>query len=83
MTTLVANTFSWVGFTGIATWLKKLDAQLTKRRRISSTIRELSALTDKELWDIGIARGDIWSIAHEDASFKRVADTNKNLKGWV
>lgn len=28
------------------------------------TIKELSALSDKELNDIGISRGDIWSIAN-------------------
>ena len=28
------------------------------------TIKELNKLTDKDLLDIGICRGDIWSVAH-------------------
>jgi len=43
----------------------------------------LNKLSDRELNDIGLARGDIWAVAHEDASFKRFEDTNKNLEGWV
>jgi len=59
-----------------------------QNQQIRSTINELSRLTDHELNDIGIGRGDIWSIAHEDASFKRAADLegmdiNPNLKGWA
>ena len=37
------------------------------------TIKELSKLSDKELNDIGINRGEIYSVAHR----------NENLKGWV
>ena len=37
------------------------------------TIKELSRLSDKELSDIGINRGEIYSVAH----------SNPNLKGWV
>lgn len=37
------------------------------------TIKELSQLTDKELNDIGINRGEIYAIAHR----------NPNLDGWV
>lgn len=83
MTTLVANTFNWVGLSGTANWFKKLAADIERARRVRETIKELSKLNDRELNDIGIARGDIWAIAHEDADFKRFADTNDNLKGWV
>lgn len=89
MTTLVATTFNWVGFSSIVNWVKNLDARLEHSRKARQTIKELSKLNDRELNDIGISRGDIWSIAHEDASFKRVADAresaraNANLKGWV
>ena len=83
MTTLVANTFNWVGLSGIANWFKKLAADIERARKVRETIKELSKLNDRELNDIGIARGDIWAIAHEDADFKRFADTNDNLKGWV
>jgi len=84
MTTIVANTFEIIGLDGIANWFKKLNAELQRRRNIKDTIKQLSALTNHELNDIGIARGDIWHIAH--TSFpkgKTVADVNRNLKGWV
>lgn len=83
MTTLVANTFSWVGLTGVATWFKRQNAKLEHARRVRSTIKELNKLSDRELNDIGLARGDIWAVAHEDADYKRFAETNNNLKGWV
>ncbi len=48
------------------------------------TIRELNRLTDAELNDIGLGRGDIYSVARGDETLKRSAvDTNTNLKGWV
>ena len=83
MTTLIAtaNTF---GMTGLANWFKNLANELQRRRNIKDTIKQLSALTNHELNDIGVARGDIWHIAH--TSFpkgKTVADVNRNLKGWV
>ncbi len=83
MTTLIAtaNTF---GMTSLANWFKDLVNELQRRRNIKDTIKQLSALTNHELNDIGIARGDIWHIAH--TSFpkgKTVADVNRNLKGWV
>jgi uncharacterized protein YjiS (DUF1127 family) len=84
MTTLVANTFEIVGLNGIATYFKNLSAELQRRRNIKDTIKQLSALSNHELNDIGIARGDIWHIAH--TSFPKgntVADVNRNLKGWV
>jgi uncharacterized protein YjiS (DUF1127 family) len=84
MTTLVANTFNLFGFSSVANWFKNLDAQLTHYRQVKQTMKELQKLNDRELNDIGIARGDIWAIAHGDTSFKRaVIEENKNLKGWV
>ena len=52
-----------------------LEALHAKRKAIRETIKELSKLSDAELRDIGIARGEIWDIAHQDV--------NDNLKGWV
>ena len=52
--------------------------------RVRSTIKELSQLSDAELRDIGISRGDIYAIAHEaylDDLDK--VEFNRNLKGWV
>ena len=81
MTTLIAtaNTF---GLTGLASWFKKLDAKLTHQSKVRATIKQLSALSDAELRDIGITRGDIYTIAHGTADIKAVRE-NVNLAGWV
>ena len=65
--------------------IKDLKAARERRKAIKSTINELNKLTNRELNDIGISRGDIWAIAHEDTSFERIRlqNTNDNLKGWV
>jgi len=85
MTTLVANTFNWFGLDSIANWLKNLNAQMERNRQIKQTIKELNQLSNRELNDIGIARGDIWAVAHGDTDYARNAkpESNDNLKGWV
>ena len=86
MTTLVANTFEIVGLHGIANFFKRIGAELKRRRRIRQTINELSKLTNHELNDIGIARGDIYSIARQDMDMKQshlIAPFNPNLRGFV
>ena len=44
--------------------LMKYNAKMAE---IRSTIRELDALTDRELSDIGISRADIYEIADQAA----------------
>jgi uncharacterized protein YjiS (DUF1127 family) len=46
-----------------------LDEEAAKRQ----TFKELNALTDKELQDIGIARGEIYDIAYNKSTHPRVA----------
>ena len=82
MTQAILTAAQWLNFDGLADLIrdwKRKQAQKALERR---TIKELSALTDRELHDLGIGRSDIRSIAygtwHRDS-----ADTNKNLKGWV
>ena len=84
MTTLIMTADS-LGLPSLAAWFKKLSEQLEYNRNVRSTIKELNRLSDRELNDIGIARGDIWAIANYDTSFERVrrAEENSNLKGWV
>jgi len=79
MTTLVANTFGWLGFAGLANWFKKLAVKLQARRLANITVKELSALSDRELNDMGLHRGDIHYIAEKH--YEEMV--NKNLKGWV
>lgn len=38
---------------------------LKKRRQYNQTVRELSMMSDRELWDIGISRHDIRRVAKE------------------
>ena len=84
MTTLIA-TADIIGLSGVAAWFKRLNAKIKQQRQIKRTINELSRLSDRELNDMGLARGDIYAVAHGDPSFKRSvnADANENLKGWV
>lgn len=49
----------------ILDWFDGISFEMNRSRKISETIKELSKLTDKELKDIGITRGDIHSIAME------------------
>jgi uncharacterized protein YjiS (DUF1127 family) len=86
MTTLVANTFEIVGLNGIANFFKRLGAELKRRRNIRHTINELSRLTNHELNDIGLSRGDIRFIAHQSypkAAMGKLVEVNRNLRGWV
>lgn len=39
-----------------------------EHQKAKETMRKLMALSTRELDDMGIARGDIWSIAHGDTS---------------
>jgi uncharacterized protein YjiS (DUF1127 family) len=83
MTTLIA-TANVFGMTGLANWFKNLANELQRRRNIKHTIKQLSALSNHDLNDIGIARGDIWHIANTSyPKGKTVADVNRNLRGWV
>lgn len=70
----------------IRSFLTKLINDYQEAKAIRQTENELRKLTDKELNDIGIARGDIYSIARQDVDLKR-ADVNialnPNLRGFV
>ena len=84
MTTIVANTFNFIGFVGIANWFKKVITEHQRQKNIRETIKQLSALSNRELNDIGLGRGDIWYVAHTSyPKGKTVAQVNHNLDGWV
>ena len=76
----------------MANFLRKIVNNWRKDSQIRQTIKELRALTDAELNDIGIGRGDIVSIARGDSDMKlssrivyndKVLPVNANMKGWV
>ena len=57
-------------------------------RKVRDTMKELSALSNHELNDIGLSRGDIYSVAHD--SYKKPSKVttediavNENLRGFV
>ena len=74
----------------IRAFVANVKAALEYRSSVNQTIKELHELTDKELWDIGITRGEIFDIATSSytkpkkvkADDYRVT-TNDNLKGFV
>lgn len=72
---------------GLASLFKTLKQQIEYSRKVNRTMKELSSLSDHELNDIGLSRGDIYGVAREDATLERVrrtaVDENSNLKGWV
>jgi uncharacterized protein YjiS (DUF1127 family) len=43
---------------------KDLNTSRKDTSEARKTIKELSKLTDKDLADIGLCRGDIWNVAH-------------------
>ncbi|MDA9374045.1 DUF1127 domain-containing protein [bacterium] len=72
--------------------LINLKNQAEYNSRVRETKRELSRLSDYDLHDIGLSRGDIYHISHssykkpakvsaEDIAVEVVA--NENLKGFV
>lgn len=78
----------------IITSLINFNKNREYRAAVRTTIKELSQLTNYELNDIGVARGDIYHIAHNsykkpdqvtlsDISEITNLETNANLKGFV
>ena len=49
-----------------------LEESRSHHRAVKATIKELNKLTDRELQDIGIARGDIYSVVNGDTTLQRV-----------
>jgi len=63
--------------------VKNFLQKLRSRQSYRNTYNELARLTDRELNDIGIGRGDIKRVAMGDPEYRLVSDYNDNLKGWV
>ena len=73
----------------VVTFFERIEAALKLRRERRETFKTLHALTDRELSDIGISRGDIRSIANDTWEDNRKRDAapyvsvNPNLRGSV
>lgn len=48
----------------LVSWFDELVYNIKRSRNIATTIKELSRLSDAELRDIGISRGEIYDIAY-------------------
>ena len=62
---------------------RSMQARAERKASYKRTFNELSKLTEFELNDIGICRGDIRNIARGDRSIKRGIEVNDNLRGSV
>jgi uncharacterized protein YjiS (DUF1127 family) len=68
--------------------IHKLNSFLQKIKELKDiriTENSLYKLSDRELNDIGISRGDIHALARGDKDHKRSykLEINPNLKGWI
>ena len=81
MTQYVLTVTEWVNLDGIFEYFRKLKKSYEHHKKVNETIKELSKLSDRELRDIGINRGEIYAIANETHSDN--LELNHNLKGWV
>ena len=84
----VASVFAYKA----VTFFERLGAALAKRKEARETFKSLQRLTNRELSDIGISRGDIRSIANDTWADNRKRDmtpygrpvsVNPNLEGSV
>ena len=70
---LAAHSYSTRAIETIIEALRSLNQYRANRKIIRATEKELSKLTDHELADIGLSRGEIYYVAR----------SNENLRGWV
>lgn len=80
--TTVATNWLSSPLSTILDWVESVKNRWGEDAAIRQTAKELSKLSDRELNDIGIARGDIYSVARGDETLIRASE-NPNLKGWV
>lgn len=65
-------------FKVVGNYLIGLRASYRKAKDVTKTIQELNRLSNAELSDIGISRGDIYTIAHQN-----VSDYHDKIRGRV
>ena len=81
----VLEASSWIqdAIHGFSDLRRAMKARAERKASYKRTLNELSKLTEFELNDIGICRGDIRNIARGDRSIKRGIEVNDNLRGSV
>jgi len=82
---LVAHSYSTKAIEALLDLFKSFKQRRIKKQEYKHTYKELNRLSDKDLRDIGLCRGDIHSIANgtSDLYPHRMSNYNENLKGWV
>ena len=85
MTHYVLTASSWLqdAIEGFNDLRRSMKLRAERRASYKRTIKELRQLTDFELNDIGICRGDIRNIARGDRTIVRGIEVNENLRGSV
>ena len=85
MTHYVIEASNWIqdAVEGYKDLRRSMKLRAEKKAAYNRTVKELSMLTDFELNDIGICRGDIRNIARGDKTIKRGIEVNDNLRGSV
>ena len=67
---LALNNYLLNPINGFLNLVKDFRQAMDDHARIKATIKELRKLSDRELNDIGINRGDIYSIARMDVDMR-------------
>ena len=76
-------------FTKIKALYAALNKFMVMRALRRQSYRELSSLSNRELRDIGLCRGDIMAVVNDqfwgDSIRERetTSEVNRNLKGWI
>jgi uncharacterized protein YjiS (DUF1127 family) len=85
MTHYVIEASSWIqdAIEGFRDLRRSMKLRAERKASYKRTLKELSRLTDFELNDIGICRGDIRNIARGDRTIVRGIEVNENLRGSV
>ena len=85
MTHYVLTASSWLqdAIEGFNDLRRSMKLRAERKASYKRTLKELSRLTDFELNDLGICRGDIKNIARGDRTIVRGIEVNENLRGSV
>jgi len=76
---LTLNTYFLAPIEGLVETIRSYRKRMEYHRHVQQTIKELRKLTDRELSDIGISRGDIIAVAYGDETLVRSDAWLKNL----
>ena len=79
---LVAHSYSTKAIELIIDTLKSLYNNRIDRKAIRDTEKALSRLSDYDLADIGLCRGDIYHVSRKKETIAN-CKVNNNLRGWV